>query len=284
MEEPSYTSRRSLLNLIIGLGLGGSLLPFGPAAATEAQPPGPNEVCPPETGRAVTVIDGDTLQLADGGWARLAGIEAPKRRLAPGDAAMAELERAATAALKAYVGSGPVTLCNDAMAHDRYGRRLAQAFNADGIWLQGGQISMGMARVHGDGQNRSHLRDLLGVENQARAARYGIWQHPAFAVRAADDPKLGRLAGSFQIVEGRVFAAATVDRTGFINFGADRHTDLTLVLKNPGENPVLDLGGPAMMDLSWLTAKPIRARGWLDLHDGPSIDISHAEQIELLET
>jgi len=280
VEEPSYTSRRSLLNLIIGLGLSGSALPVWPAAATEVGPAGREGVCPPETVRAVTVIDGDTLQLADGGLVRLAGIEAPKQRLAPGDARMAELERAATAALQAYVGSGPVTLCSDAMARDRYGRGLAQAFNADGIWLQGGQISMGMARVHGDGRNRAHLRALLSGESVARTAKRGIWRHPAFAIRAADDPKLERFAGSFQIVEGRVVSAATVGGTGYINFGPDRRTDLTLVLKNTA----LDLGQPAMLDLSWLTQKLIRARGWLDLHDGPSIDVSEAEQIEVLET
>jgi hypothetical protein len=39
-----------------------------------------------------------------------------------------------------------------------------------------------------------------------------------------------------------------------------------------------------MMDLGWLTSKPIRCRGWLDLYDGPRIDISHPEQIEPLET
>jgi hypothetical protein len=39
-----------------------------------------------------------------------------------------------------------------------------------------------------------------------------------------------------------------------------------------------------MIDLAWLTSKPIRCRGWLDLYKGPRIDISHPEQIEVLET
>jgi len=282
MEEPSYTSRRSLLNLIIGLGLGGSVLPFWPPLPpAHAEPIAvPEGLSPPESAEVVAVIDGDTLALKGGAVLRLAGIEAPKPALAPRDTALAGLAEAAAAALKALVGSRPVVLRQDVGKRDRYGRRLAQAFTSEGTWLQAALIAKSLARVHGDGRNRLGLETLLRIEATARKSRYGIWGEPTFWVRAADDPKLARFAGSFQIVEGRVFAAATVNRTGFINFGADRHADLTLVLKNPA----LDLGGPAMMDLGWLTAKPIRCRGWLDLHDGPSIDISHAEQIELLET
>lgn len=277
MDKPSYTSRRSLLNRIIGLGIGGLLWPFRPLAADPIA--APDGLSSPETAAVAAVIDGDTVQLADGRRLRLAGIEAPKRNLAPGDAAMTALAEAAAAMLRTLVGPGPLTLRTDTLSRDRYGRRLAQAF-AGGAWLQAALVEAGLVRVHGDGRNRLGLRTLLALEAAARDARRGIWRHPAFAVRAADDPRLARFAGSFQIVEGRVYAAAVVGGTGFVNFGADRHTDFTLVLKNPG----LDLGGPAMMDLAWLTSKPIRCRGWLDLYDGPRIDVGHPEQIEVLES
>ena len=277
MNKPSYTSRRSLLNRIIGGAIGLSLAPCRLAGAEGVT--APDGLSPPETAEVTAILDGNTLQLKGGDALRLAGIEAPKRDLAPGDAALAGLADAASAALKALVGMRPISLRLDAGKRDRYGRRLAQAFNSDSVWLQAALVGEGLARVHGDGRNRLGLDALLRLEAGARAARQGIWRHPAFAVRAADDPELGQLAGRFQIIEGRVFAAAIMNGTGFINFGADRHTDLTLVLKKPA----LDLGGPAMIDIAWLTSKPIRARGWLDLYDGPRIDISHPEQIEVLE-
>jgi micrococcal nuclease len=281
VKEPSYTSRRSLLNLIMGRILGAtiglSLVRSRPAGADPGAALGP--LSPPESAEVEAVIDGDTLELTVGAVLRLSGIDVPKRDLAPGNEALARLAEAATTALKALVGAGPIILRQDVGKRDRYGRRLAQVFNGDGVWFQESLVGAGLARVHGDGRNRMGLETLLRVEAQARAAQRGIWRHPLFAVRAADDPKLGRLAGSFQIIEGRVASAAIVKGTGFINFGADRHTDLTLVL----EKPALDLGGPAMMDLAWLTSKPIRCRGWLDLYDGPRIDISHPEQIEVLE-
>lgn len=275
MDEPSYTSRRSLLNLII-CGLSGlALRPAG--AETVNLPMG---VAARESAAVDAVIDGDTLKLTDGSLLRLAGIEAPKRGLAPGDTAMTRLATAAEAALRALVGDGPLTLQLDAGRRDRYGRRLAQAVNDKGDWLQAVLIGGGNARVRGDGRNRRDLRTLLHVEAQARAAAQGIWRHPAFAVRRADDPKLARFADSFQIIEGRVVAAALAGGMGYINFGLDRETDLTLVVKKPALDPL----DPAMLDLTWLTSKAIRCRGWLDLYKGPRIDISHPEQIEVLET
>jgi endonuclease YncB( thermonuclease family) len=282
VEEPSYTSRRNLLNLIMGRVLGATIgLSLARAGSAGAETIAvPDDLSPADSAEVAAVIDGDTLQLADGAVLRLSGIEAPKRDLAPHDDALARLARAAAEALKAAIGSRPITLRQDAGKRDRYGRRLAQAFSDGGVWLQEALVVQGLARVHGDGRNRLGLEALLKTEAQAREAGRGIWRHPLFTVRAADDPKLERFAGRFQIIEGRVFAAAIVKGIGFINFGADRHTDLTLVLKKPA----LDLGGPAMMDLAWLTSKPIRCRGWLDLYDGPRIDISQPEQIEVLET
>lgn len=274
MDKSSYTSRRSLLNLIIGGIFSLSARP-GRAETIEFSA----SVRPPEKAAVAAILDGDTLKLADGTLLRLAGIEAPKPDLAPGDAAMARLAAEAEGALKALIGTGPIALREDAGKRDRYGRRLAQVDTSGGAWLQAALVVAGHARVRCDGHPRLGSSALLAIEAGARAAGRGIWRHPVFAVRAADDPKLDRFAGTFQIIAGRVFEAATVKGTGYINFGADRETDLTLVLKKPA----LDLLGPDMLDLAWLTSKPIRCRGWLDLYKGPRIDISQPEQIEVLE-
>src|SRR5690348_15072484 len=179
MEVPSYTSRRSLLNLIVGGAVG---VGFGGFRAAEAGPvPAPEGLSPPESAAVAGILDGNTLELESGDQLRLAGIEPPKPALAPGDGRMAQLAQAAMDALRILIGSGPITLRYDAAKRDRYGRRLAQAFNAEGYWLQAGLVSAGWARVHGDGRNRLGLRTLLGLESAARNAESGLWQHPAFA-------------------------------------------------------------------------------------------------------
>lgn len=193
---------------------------------------------------------------------------------------MAALAEAATAALQALVGGEPITLRTDAGKRDRTGRRLAQAFNSTGDWLQAALVVAGYARVRGDGRNRRGLPALLELEAKARGAAQGIWRHPAFAVRDALDPDLGRFAESFQIIKGQVFAAAVVNGTGFINFSPDRETDLTLVLKKPA----LVLFEQAMIELDSLNSKWIRCRGWVELYQGPRIELSHPEQIEVLKS
>jgi endonuclease YncB( thermonuclease family) len=232
----------------------------------------------PDRVQPATALDGDTLKLGAGPEVRLIGIEAPKASLVPGDAAMASLGMAATAALGALAKSG-VMLRYDVLRQDRYGRHLAQVFAPDGTWLQAAQIAAGLARVHGDGSNRLGLTELLVGEAEARKAERGMWLHRAFAVREAQDPRLKRLAGSFQIVTGRVAAAAVVRGTGYVNFGADRRTDFTLVIRKP----VLAMLDPAVVDLSGLAGRSIRCRGWLDFYDGPTMDLTCPEQIEVLE-
>jgi len=286
VKAPSYTSRRALLNRFVCLGFCAPipvLTLLRPAAAdTPAAGLPPADLSEPEARQVVAVVDGDTLRLDRGEVLRLAGIEAAKRSLAA-DPAMAALEAEGRDSLAQLVGAGTITLRYDRMRRDRYGRLLAQAFNAAGLWLQAAQVESGAVRIHGDGANRCGLRDLLALEATARNRGLGIWRNRAFAVRDAGDPGLKRLAGSFQIVAGRVVAAALVKDSGYINFGADRRTDLTLVLKRPVLQVMKAEADPTMIDLPSLGGRRIRCRGWLDLHDGPSIEISHPEQIEILE-
>jgi micrococcal nuclease len=271
----SYTSRRTLLNQFVGRFVAASL---GLALPSLALRKAAADWSAPDPVQPATALDGDTLKLATGTEVRLIGIEAPKPNLAPGDAAMASLAAAAATSLGALAKNG-VRLRYDVLRQDRYGRHLAQVFTPDGTWLQAAQIAAGLARVHGDGGNRLGLNELIVGEDEARKAERGVWLHRTFAVRRADEPGLKRLAGSFQIVAGRVVAAAIVGNTGYVNFGADRRSDFTLVIRKP----VLAMLDPAVVDLSRLAGRSIRCRGWIDIHDGPSMDLTCPEQIEVLE-
>jgi endonuclease YncB( thermonuclease family) len=270
-----------VLNRFVAAGLG--LVLATPSAGRAKAEPLPDGLSAPEPAIHATAIHGDTLKLGDGREARLVGIEAPKPGFAPdrktGDAALNAWAEESRLALQAAIGTGGVICRYDALRRDRYGRLLVQATRDDGAWLQALQIAAGEARVHGDGANRLGLRALLGIEAAARGAKRGIWRHAAFAVKDAADPELGRFIDSFQIIEGRVVSAEIVKDTGYVNFGRDWKTDLTLVVKKA----VLALGDPVMVDLPRLAGRSIRCRGWLDLHDGPTIDITHPEQIEVLE-
>ncbi len=284
---PSYTSRRGFLNRIVG-----SLLGLAGAAALRRQGfavantdfPGPP---PPVAGliacgsfRVTAALDGDTLDLADGSRLRLGNIEAPKDVAGGRDPAVAALARQARLELARLAEGRSLRLYCDRAATDRHRRRVAQAVDADGTWVQAALVERGLARVHGQADHRLGLRELLQIEAAARDGGSGLWQAATFAVRRATAPDLARLSGSFQIVAGRVLAAERHGEFGFVNFGADRHADLTLVLKKDA----LKLCDASNIAIEGLRDRQIRCRGWLTAYHGPNIEITHPEQMEILES
>jgi endonuclease YncB( thermonuclease family) len=279
--QPSYTSRRGFLNGIVGTTAVTALLGRSFAVANTDLP------APPVSGlidfggfKAIDAIDGDTLAFDDGSRLRLCGIEAPKDGMPGTDAVVAALAKQARMALAKLAVGRPLRLYGDASPTDRHGRRVAQAVGNDGLWLQAEMLKLGLARVHGQVDHRLGLRELLAFEVAARQAGTGLWSATPFALRRADDPGLTRLAASFQIVGGKVTAAERRRDLGFINFGADPKTDLTLVLKKDA----LKLCDASNIAIEGLRDREIRCRGWLAAYNGPNIEITHPEQIELPES
>ncbi len=121
------------------------------------------------------------------------------------------------------------------------------------------------------------MAELLRLEAQARAAGRGLWADPAYRIRTPADA--GDALNSFQIVEGRVLAAALVRNAGYLNFGADYMTDFTLSFSRESLRRLQDGG----LDFKSLQGVRLRARGWLRSFNGPLIEITHPEQIEVLE-
>ena len=218
-------------------------------------------------------VDGDTVILADGRQVRLLGIQAPKLALGRKnfkDWPLAEDSKRAVARL--IVGK-EATLRAGETPMDRHGRVLAHMYRADGAWVQGEMLRSGMARVYTFPDNRALAAEMYALESEARAARRGIWAHPFYAVRGADDLKNDM--GSFQIVAGRVVEAVRIKGAVYLNFGPDWRTDFTLRL----DGPALKMFRTEGMDPLALKGQTIEARGWLRFKDGPMIDVTHPEQL-----
>ena len=191
------------------------------------------------------------------------------------------LAATARTAVAAVVGR-PLLLEFGPRRTDRHGRLLAQAWlaAADGtkeVWLQEMLLTQGLARVASTEDTRALVPELLRIEAQARAAGRGLWADPAYRVRTPADA--GDALDSFQIVEGRVLAAALVRNGGYLNFGADYKTDFTLGFNRESLQRLQESG----IDFKSLRGVRLRARGWLRSFNGPLIDITHPEQIEVLE-
>jgi hypothetical protein len=139
-------------------------------------------------------------------------------------------------------------------------------------------LRAGMARVYTFDDNRALAADMLALEGEARDAGRGIWAHPFYAIRATDRALLGEL-DTFQIVEGRVLKTARVGRYVYLNFGPDYRTDFTASIATK----LLPLFEQAGVDPLALEQKTVRVRGWIDSYNGPSIRVTHPEQIERVD-
>ena len=121
---------------------------------------------------------------------------------------------------------------------------------------------------------RAHLTDYDEMKltwNNGSVKRFS-WSD---AIRGPEE--LVRDIGTFQIIEGTILQAADVRGTIYLNFGEDWRTDFTVSIRKRARKTFVN-EDPA----SW-NGRKIRVRGWLKSRNGPMIEATHAEQIELLE-
>lgn len=228
--------------------------------------------------RAVEVIDGDTLVLSDGHEVRLVGIQAPKLPLGRRGFVAWPLADEAKAALERLTLGKNLRLGFGGRRRDRHGRTLAHLIREDdGTWIQGAMLEAGLARVYTFEDNRSVAGLLLEREEAARAAKRGIWSDPFYAILEPEDTP--RHIGDFVLVEGRVEAAATVRGRAYLNFGSDWRDDFTVTVAPRDRRTFF----PPGWDPEAYESRRIRVRGWLESYNGPSIDATHPEQIEVLD-
>lgn len=227
------------------------------------------------------IVDGDTVLLDNGLVIRLIGTQAPKLALGREGLTDWPMGREAKAALEGLVLGQPVVLRYGGEQLDRYGRSLGQLFTTgpEPVWVQQAMLTQGMARVYSFPDNRRCLPELLAAESRARSMKLGIWSEPFYTVRRADRPSaMLPLQGHYELVEGRVLLAEMAQGRVFLNFGRFWKEDFTAVI----DRAALALFADGGIDPQKLGGALIRVRGWVDINDGPRIEVTHPEQIEVL--
>jgi endonuclease YncB( thermonuclease family) len=237
---------------------------------------------PPETGAVADVIDGETLKLADGRTVKLIGAKAPIPPLGWRGNDPWPFVDEAKQALERLASDKAIELRFGGSRTDRHGHLLAQVFVVAGehrLWLQDALIGSGLARVYSLPDNRACTGELLRREDEARAKRLGLWASPAFRIEDAHDAKrLGRLIHSYQLVEGTVLNVGEGSGRVYLNFASDWRSDFTISVARK-DAPAFAASG---LDVKALAGARLRVRGWLAWRNGPMIEASHPEQIELL--
>lgn len=247
------------------------------------------------------VADGETLVLAaplqGASTVHLAGIAIPGEA-SPHDpfAEGADHARADTGARSVDAAGGLATTARRLVAEltagravcielggsqgglDRYGRLPAQVHAQDGTWVQGRLLALGLARVRPMAPARGRLAEMLAIEHDARTAQQGLWRLRAFQVRRSGDAE--RAPPGLQIVEGRVLEAQRRGDWWYLNFGEDWRRDFTVMI---GKNALPAFAAAGLQPFA-LKGQNIRVRGVLQRWNGPMIEVSLPEQIELVDT
>lgn len=236
----------------------------------------------PETGRVASIIDGETLKLTDGRTVRLIGAKAPMPPLGyRADDPWPFVEEAKEALTRIAAGK-EVELRYGGTKTDRHGYALAHVFVVEGdkrLWLQQEMIRQGLARVYSFPDNRACVKELLAAEAGAREKALGLWASSLYRVESAENvERLGRLTNSYQLVEGRVASAGEAGTRVYLNFARDWKSDFTVSVARKDVGAFIAEG----VDLEELAGKRIRVRGWIIWRNGPMIEATHPEQIEVL--
>jgi endonuclease YncB( thermonuclease family) len=240
------------------------------------------DLAEPETGTVAAVIDGETLKLADGRTVRLMGAKAPMPPLGyRADDPWPFVEEAKEALTRLAAGKA-VELRYGGAKTDRHGYALAQVFVVGGgarLWLQREMVRQGLARVYSFPDNRACVKELLAAEAAARDKRLGLWASSLYRVESAENvERLGGLTDSYQLVEGRVVSVGEGGARIYLNFARDWRSDFTVSIARKDAGAFSAAG----VDLDALANKTIRVRGWIVWRNGPMIEATHPEQIEVL--
>lgn len=252
-----------------------SLLAPGPALAACA-------LAAERTATVTGLVDGETLQLGDGGQVRLINYLSPRRPLWLEAKRVWRAADEARQVLSGLVTGREVELSFAKDRTDRHGRLLAQVFVRDGetrSWVQGELISRGHGRAYSLKAGTPCIDALLSREAEARAAGLSIWRDDFYRVRpAVPAGDLRKLKNTFAIVEGMVLKVARVGQRTFVNFEADWRKDFTVIVSSRAARLFATNG----MDPHMLEGTRIRVRGWIRSFNGPMIEATHPEQVERL--
>lgn len=230
-------------------------------------------------GKVAGVVDGRSFVLADGQEVRIAAIEVPPAPVERRSEPQATAGAAAKAALESMLLGQAVELHGSSLAIDRYARTVAFVqLPASGVSIAGAMVALGHARVAAHVGDAVCAADLLSRERVARAAKLGLWGNPYYEVmEAGNGSQLLATRGYFTVVEGKVLSVRESAGTIYLNFGRRWSEALTVTILKRQERIFSGVG-------VWpkrLENRIVRVRGFVEEHNGPRIEASWPEQIEI---
>jgi endonuclease YncB( thermonuclease family) len=217
------------------------------------------------------VYDGDTVRLADGRRLRFIGINTPE--IGHHGQASQPFAAAARTFLNDLLNANNRTLRLQpgGEVHDHYGRLLAHAFLENGSNIAVQLLDAGLATTLVVPPNTWSIDCYQQHENNARAARRGLWSLPDY--QPQESVTLKQDTEGFRIVHGRVTKV--------------RHTRYSVWLDLAGML-ALHISSKDLVNfrpgyLDSLAGKRVEVRGWIKMSRNESrIDVRHPSAVRVL--
>ena len=207
------------------------------------------------------MIDGDSLVLADRAQVRIIGINAPEHDMPLGRRAKEELRR--------MINKRVVHLQLGKEPRNQHGRILAHAYDAQGNNLAESMLARGYAFHVVVAPNEAQADCYAAAEQEARAARKGIWARPVYAPQ---DVGTFKLKPGFVRLRGKIGAVKHTRAGSELQFAAD----LSVRVFIPAAY-VSKFGGRAKLS----AMQDLIVRGWLSSrNNGYSMTITHPFMVE----
>ena len=173
-----------------------------------------------------------------------------------------------------------IVAIEDAAPTDRWGRRIIRATGRSGASIEEELVRRGAARIYPETEDFEVIRRLLAAEDEARQAGRGLWARHIYRVRDAARPEdCNDAIGGYHLVEGKVASAGKGGSRVYLNFGEDYRTDVTASATSTIARRWISAG---TIDLESLGGARLRIRGFVAPINGPSIELTHPLQVELL--
>ncbi len=166
---------------------------------------------------------------------------------------------------------------SDILPPTRWGVRIVRSHSDDGdSTLEERLIADGSARVAPQTDDVDFIDKLLEAEHVARRNNTGLWSLDAYRVFGAEHA-MGAI-GKFHLVTGTVFETRQAGGRFYLNFADDYRTDFTASTPMP----LYRRWKAAGFDLATIKGAQTRIRGFVNSINGPSVELTHSRQIEIL--
>lgn len=227
-----------------------------------------------------SVLNGKSFVTESGDTVRLASIEAPNvqeentssRHGRPGE----PLGDEAKHVLSGLILGKKIRIDYNPGKRDRHNRLLGQVYDEKGKWIQGELLKRGMAMTYSFTDDKHDIIEkMLAAEKEARTKNSGIWANPYYRIIKPEEA--AEFINRFKLVEGKVISINESHGNIYINFSEHWRGNFAVFISHKHSDLF------AAMDLKSLAGKKIIIRGWINYHNAPMIDITHPEQIEIID-